>query len=132
MAKPRPLSPHLQVYDMLQMTTVLSIFHRGTGAFLAISFPLLIVWLWAIAYSPESYASLQTCAGTIVGRLALLGWTFSIFYHLSNGIRHLFWDIGKGFEMGTLRKSGMLVVASATILTIATWVVAYNKLGGLA
>lgn len=132
MTKPRPLSPHLQVYDMMQMTSLLSILHRGTGAFLALSSPFLIYWLWTIAYSPDSYAAFQACAATIFGRLVLLAWTFSIFYHLCNGIRHLFWDIGKGFEIKTLYATGRVVVIAATLLTIATWVVAYNQLGGFA
>lgn len=131
MAKARPLSPHLQVYK-LQMTMILSITHRGTGIFLALSSPFLILWLWAIAYSPESYAAIQACAGSIFGRLVLLAWTFSLFYHLCNGIRHLFWDIGKGFEMKNLYASGWAVIFTSALLTVVSWIVAYSKLGGIA
>ena len=125
MPKERPLSPHLQVYKP-QMTSLLSILNRGTGMFMAVSTPILIYWLWTIADGNESYTSFQTCIGSVIGRLFLFAWTFSLFYHMSNGIRHLFWDMGKGFELETLHKSGKVVIASACLLTILTWVAAYS------
>ncbi len=126
MQKERPLSPHLQVYNMFQITSMLSVMHRGTGIFLALGTPLLVYWLTQLAAGPTAYAQMQECLSHWFVQLALLGWTFALFYHLSNGIRHLFWDIGKGFELEDLHKSGYAVVASAVILTVITAVSAFT------
>lgn len=125
MQKERPLSPHLQVYKP-QMTSMLSIMHRGAGVFLALGTPLLVYWLVQLAAGPTAYQQMQECVSHWFVQLLLIGWTFALFYHLSNGIRHLFWDIGQGFEMATLHKSGYAVIASAIILTAITVVVAYS------
>ena len=119
MQKERPLSPHLTVYKP-QITMVLSITHRIMGSFLAISTPVLVYWLMAVASGPEAYAELQACFSHWFAKLFLLAWTFAFFYHMCNGIRHLFWDVGQGYEIETLYKSGYMVVGSATILTCVT------------
>jgi len=116
MQKERPLSPHLQVYRP-QLTSMLSILHRGTGVFLALGTPFLVCWLMTLASGPQAYAQIQQCLSHWFVQLALLGWTFALFYHLCNGIRHLFWDAGKGFEISSVYKSGWLVVLCAAILT---------------
>ena len=125
MQKERPLSPHLQIYRP-QLTSMLSIMHRGTGVFLALGTPLLVYWLMTLAAGPEAYQEMQQCFSHWFLQLILLGWTFALFYHLCNGIRHLFWDIGKGFEMDNLYKSGWAVVGCASILTLVTVVVALS------
>ena len=125
----RPLSPHLQVYRP-QLTSVLSILHRLTGVALAVGTLLLVYWLVAAASGPEAFARAQGLIGSIIGRLLLLGWTFSLFYHLCNGIRHLFWDAGYGFEMSSLYRSGWLVVLASLGLTLASWVLGYAVRGG--
>ena len=61
----------------------------------------------------------------------LLGWTFALFYHLCNGIRHLFWDMGRGFELSTVSLSGWLVVVGAAALTVLAWMLAYASMGAL-
>lgn len=127
MQKERPLSPHLQVYKP-QITSMLSILHRGTGVFLALGTPVLVYWLVKLAEGPAAYAELADCFSHWFVQLVLIGWTFAMFYHLSNGIRHLFWDIGKGFEMESLKKSGYAVLASAIVLTAVTLAAVY--LGG--
>lgn len=127
--KERPLSPHLQVYSP-QLTSILSIFHRGTGVFLAIGAPVLVWWLSALAGGAEAYATFSECANSILGKLFLFAWTFSAFYHLCNGIRHLFWDIGKGYELTSLYRSGYIVVASSVLLTLLTWASVLSKVGG--
>ncbi len=127
MQKERPLSPHLQVYKP-QITSMLSILHRGTGVFLALGTPVLVYWLVKLAEGPTAYAALTECLSHWFAQLVLIGWTFAMFYHLSNGIRHLFWDIGKGFEMESLKRSGYAVLASAFVLTALTLVAVY--LGG--
>lgn len=124
MQKERPLSPHLQVYRP-QLTSMLSIMHRGTGIFLTLGTPLLVFWLMSLATGPEAYESLQHCFSHWYVQIILLGWTFALFYHLCNGIRHLFWDIGKGFEMENLYKSGWAVLISAAVLTLITFIAAH-------
>src|SRR5688500_2907199 len=93
----RPLSPHLQIYRW-QITMVMSILHRITGVALAVGTLLLIWWLVAAAAGPDAFATAQDFLGSILGRLLLLGWSWALFYHLCNGIRHLAWDAGWGFE----------------------------------
>lgn len=125
----RPLSPHLTIYRP-QITSILSVFHRGTGVMLAIGALLLTYWLVAAAYGPEAFATAQWLMGSWIGLLVLLGFTFCLFYHLCNGIRHMFWDIGYGFEMGNLTLSGIAVVVISGGLTVLTWVAAFVVKGG--
>jgi len=126
----RPLSPHLQVYRP-QLTSVLSILHRITGVALAVGTLLLIWWLAAAAGGGGSFATVQTAIGSWIGRLLLFGWSFALFYHLCNGIRHLFWDAGRGFELSTVRASGWTVVIAASALTLAAWIWGYAAMGVL-
>ena len=108
MSSNRPLSPHLQVYRP-QITSMLSILHRLTGVALAVGTLLLTYWLVAAASGPEAFAGAQGLIGSFLGRLLLFGWSFALFYHLCNGIRHLFWDAGKGFDLPTVVRSGWAV-----------------------
>lgn len=125
MAPPeRPLSPHLQVYRP-QMTSVLSILHRVTGVALTLGTLLLTWWLVAAAYGPEQFATVQGFLGSFFGQLILWGFTFAVFYHLGNGVRHLAWDFGWGFELTELRTSGMAMVAFAVGATLVTLIAAY-------
>ena len=93
----RPLSPHLQVYRW-QWTMALSILHRATGLALTVGALLMVFWLLALATGPDSFAGLQAFLGSWFGRLLLFGWTWALAYHFLNGIRHLVWDAGKGFD----------------------------------
>lgn len=120
----RPLSPHLQVYKP-QWTSVLSISHRATGVALSVGGIALVWWFAAAAGSPEYYESFAGIAGSFIGRLVLFVWTFCLFYHLSNGIRHLFWDAGRGLELEDAKKSGYFVVIAAVVLTFVSWIAAY-------
>lgn len=125
MAQPdRPLSPHLQVYRW-QITNTLSILHRLTGVALGVGTLLMAYWLIAIAAGPEAFATAQSFVGSIVGRIILLGFTFALAFHFSNGIRHLFWDSGRGFELTTVHTSGWIVVIASVVLTLATWILGY-------
>ncbi|MBT5413608.1 MAG: succinate dehydrogenase, cytochrome b556 subunit [Rhodospirillaceae bacterium] len=126
----RPLSPHLQIYKP-QFTSVLSILHRLTGLALAAGTLLLVYWLMAGAAGPDRYAVAQGFIGSFLGRLLLFGWSFALFYHLLNGIRHLFWDAGMGFELKTAYFSGWLVVTGAGLATVVAWVAAYVVMGSL-
>ncbi len=125
----RPLSPHLQVYRP-QITSTLSILHRFTGVALAVGTLVLIYWLAAAASGAEAFATAQGIIGSFIGRLLLFGWTFALFYHLCNGIRHLVWDAGYGFEIDTAERSGWVTVAASAALTLLSWALGYMTMGG--
>lgn len=118
----RPLSPHLQVYKP-QLTSVLSILHRATGVALAVGTLLLVYWLVAAALGSEAYARAQSVLSSMLGLLFMFLWTWSLFYHLCNGIRHLFWDAGYGFELDVVYKSGTAVVIASFVLTLLCWLI---------
>jgi len=120
----RPLSPHLQVYRP-QITSVMSILHRLTGIALAVGTLLLVWWLVAAAAGPDSFATVQGFIGSLIGRILLFGWSWALFYHLCNGIRHLVWDAGWGFELKTVYASGWIVVAASFGLTLIAWFAGY-------
>ena len=113
MPNPRPLSPHLQVYRW-QWTFVLSILHRITGVALGVGTVLLAWWLLAAATGPEAFAAARAFIGSIAGRFILLGFTFALFYHLANGIRHLFWDFGLGLDARTATTFAVIAAAAAS------------------
>jgi succinate dehydrogenase / fumarate reductase cytochrome b subunit len=125
----RPLSPHLQVYRW-QLTSVMSILHRMTGVALAVGTLLLVYWLIAAAAGPDAFATAQELIGSILGRILLFGWTVALFYHLCNGIRHLFWDAGRGFELRTAYASGWAVVVATAVLSVIAWIAGYAAMGG--
>lgn len=120
MAHDRPLSPHLQIYRP-QLTSVLSITHRASGLLLALGTVALVYWLVALAAGPQAYAEARALIGSLAGRLALLLWSLALFYHLCNGIRHLFWDAGYGYELGAVYRSGYAVLAATVLLTAIAW-----------
>lgn len=124
----RPLSPHLQIYRP-QLTSVMSIVHRITGVALAVGTLLLAWWLIAAAGGPSAFGAVQEFLGSWIGRLLLFGWSFALFYHLCNGIRHLFWDAGLGFELKTVYASGYAAAAAAGVLTLIAWIWGYAAMG---
>ena len=118
----RPLSPHLQVYKP-QLTSVMSILHRATGIALSVGALYLVIWVVFASASPQTYAMFQSFNVSILGRIFLGGWLFCIFYHLCNGIRHLFWDAGIGFELKDAYRSGWIVVGVCLAATLVSWIV---------
>jgi len=120
----RPLSPHLQVYKP-QLTSVLSITHRATGVALAAGTLLLVWWIVAAATGEEYFNLVQRLMASWPGLIVLLGFSWAVFYHLCNGIRHLFWDAGYGFELETAYKSGWATVVSSLVLTGAAWAIGF-------
>lgn len=118
----RPLSPHLQVYRP-QLTSVLSILHRATGIALAVGTLLLTYWLVALALGRQSYSVAQVVLGSKLGLLLLFLWSWALLYHLCNGIRHLFWDAGYGFDIPTVYSSGKAVVIASVVLTLLFWLI---------
>jgi succinate dehydrogenase / fumarate reductase cytochrome b subunit len=143
MATPqRPLSPHLQVYRP-QITTVLSIVHRITGVILAFGAFGLALWLLALSGSeahegghyfvPEDYNfdAIMRLSVSVPGRIIVAGFSWCLIYHLLNGIRHLFWDAGKGFEIKQFTASGWVVVVFSLLLTAGLWAFAISHSGGM-
>lgn len=118
---PRPLSPHLQVYRW-QLTSVLSILHRATGVALSAGTILLVLWLVAAAAGPAPYSRVQGFLGSWIGLVLLFGWTVALYYHLCNGIRHLWWDTGQGLELSAVYASGWAALGATAVLTAITWV----------
>ena len=119
-ARTRPLSPHLQIYRW-QIGNTLSILHRLTGIALSLGLIALVYWLVALAGGEDSYGSAARVFSSVLGRVALMGFTFAFCYHLLNGVRHLFWDMGKGFERTQRHVSGWLAVGGAAVLTVIIW-----------
>ncbi|MBL4773435.1 MAG: succinate dehydrogenase, cytochrome b556 subunit [Alcanivoracaceae bacterium] len=117
----RPLSPHLQVYKM-PLSAKLSILHRLTGLALSAGAVVLVFWLFSLAYVSNSAVAIYTFFGSTVGKITLMAWTFAFFYHFCNGIRHLFWDVGRGYEISTVNKSGIFALIVALLLTVVVWV----------
>ena len=122
----RPLSPHLSIYRW-QITNTLSILHRITGFGLTIGLVVLAVWLIAAAWCPDLFATLQGLLGSIVGKLFLFGWTVAFYYHLANGLRHLNWDMGQGFDLSNVTATGIFTLVFTVVLTIATWAIVWNQ-----
>jgi succinate dehydrogenase / fumarate reductase cytochrome b subunit len=117
-----PVSPHLQIYR-LPLTAILSITHRLTGVFLAFGCMLLVWLLAAAAQGAESYEALVPHFQAWYGQIFVLGFLFSLYLHFCNGIRHLFWDVGYGFELETVDLTAKLAIAMTLVLTIVTWMV---------
>ncbi len=125
----RPMSPHLGIYRW-QLTMMLSIIHRATGIALSVGTILLVALLVSLAAGPESFNAVRGLIASPIGIVLMIGWTWSLFFHLCNGIRHLMWDIGWGFEIPRAYATGWTVVAASLIFTIAIW--AYVFTGGAA
>ncbi len=119
----RPLSPHLQVYRP-QLTSLLSITHRATGVVLSIGTLGLVCWLLAIAGGASDYLAVQTFYASWFGKLLLFGWSYALFFHLCNGIRHLVWDVGKGLDIEDVYKGGWIMLSASAALTAIVWIAA--------
>ena len=119
MNRPRPLSPRVQIYKP-QITSILSIFHRLTGISLSIGSFIIVAWIVSLSMGIESYSYFMSIADNWFVQIIIFGFAFALFYHFSNGIRHLFWDAGLGFELKSVYISGSIVVLNAIILTTLT------------
>lgn len=116
----RPLSPHLGIYRWY-LAMALSILHRVTGSGLAVGLLLLTWWLVALAAGPDSFATVQAVMHNFLGGLILFGFTLFLFFHALNGVRHLVWDTGYNLDKEGARRSGIIVVGGAIVLTLVTW-----------
>ena len=117
----RPLSPHLQAYDMLQMTSAISIGHRITGAIWTGGALVMAWWLLAAAAGPGAFDTVQWFLGSFLGILFLMGVTAAAWFHTFAGIRHLVWDAGWGYDIPTVYKTGWAVLIATGVMTALTW-----------
>ncbi|MFN8948655.1 MAG: succinate dehydrogenase, cytochrome b556 subunit [Alphaproteobacteria bacterium] len=127
-AAARPLAPHLQIYRW-PITMGTSILHRITGVGLTGGTLLLAWWLYAASDGPESYAVFESVAGHWFGQLVLFGFTLALVYHAFNGVRHLFWDAGMGFDLKSANRSGLIVYGATLLTTLVIWIAAYQSMG---
>lgn len=116
----RPMSPHIFIYRW-PMTMTVSILHRVTGVLLSLGLIVFVAWLASVAGGAESYERFGGVLGSFAGRVFLVLWTAALFFHLANGVRHLFWDAGMGFEIPQANATGWTVIASTVVLTLVYW-----------
>lgn len=120
----RPLSPHLTWYKP-QITSTLSFMHRFSGIVLAVGSIGLSWWVVAAALGGGAYATTTWVYGSVGGTVVLILWTIALAFHLSNGIRHLFWDVDIGFDMTAVNRSGVAVLIMTAVLTAAVWLIVF-------
>jgi succinate dehydrogenase / fumarate reductase cytochrome b subunit len=125
----RPLSPHLTIWRW-QVTMLSSIMHRATGMALSGGAIVLAWWLVSVSNGPEGYYSFMVYAAMPLGLLVLFGFTWSFAYHFCNGVRHLAWDLGYGFNKHTASKTGFLVFALSFLIAIGAFALVWSGNGG--
>ena len=118
----RPLSPHLDIYQY-QITWTVSIMHRITGVAMTLGLILIVAWLVAAAFSPELFSLIDGVLRSWIGMIIIFGSLWAVWFHFLNGIRHLFWDLGYGFNLSTVWRSGWVVVLGSIILTIFSFLI---------
>lgn len=119
-AAERPLSPHLQIYRW-RLPMVTSISHRFSGILLSVGSVVLAAWVIAAAMGEGAFAAVNGHLAAWYGRVLLFAWSFALFYHLCNGIRHLIWDAGWCLERQTAYVAGWIAIGSAAALTVIAW-----------
>lgn len=122
--RPRPLSPHLQVYRF-QITMTMSILHRASGIALTVGTLLLAWWIVSAAIGGEAFDAVSWFLGSVLGILMLLGWSIALFYHLFAGMRHLLWDYGFGYDIPTVYRTGWTVVGTVAVVTLLSWIIGF-------
>ena len=128
-APERPLSPHIRVYRW-PMPMIMSIAHRVTGVGLYFGTLLIVWWLIAAGSGPNAYAKMGAFIGSAFGRLILFGYTWALIHHMLGGIRHLIWDMGRGFEPAERELLTLASLIGSITLTIVIWAVGYLVVGG--
>lgn len=120
----RPLSPHLTVFNQ-SYTGTLSILHRITGVGLTLAALLIVWWFLAASTGAEHFALVDGLLNSWIGGLVMIGSLWALWYHFCNGIRHLYWDTGRGFELASVSKSGVVVLAASVVMTVITLIFAF-------
>jgi len=115
-----PLSPHLQIYRW-HISSLLSITHRISGVINLFSFILIFFWVLILSLGENNYELFLLFINSFVGKFILVGFTWSMSFHILSGIRHLVWDMGYGFEIKTANISGIIVIISSLISTTIFW-----------
>ena len=118
-----PLSPHLQIYRW-HISSLLSITHRISGVINLLALILIFFWLLVLSFGENNYELFLILINSFFGKFFLIGFTWSMNFHLLSGIRHLIWDLGYGFEIKTANISGVIVIISSLVLTILFWLFA--------
>ena len=118
-----PLSPHLQIYRW-HISSLLSITHRISGVINLIALILIFFWLIVLSFGESDYELFLLIINSFFGKFILIGFTWSMSFHLLSGARHLAWDLGYGFEIKTANISGIIVIISSLVLTIIFWIFA--------
>jgi succinate dehydrogenase / fumarate reductase cytochrome b subunit len=129
-AKPHPLSPHLQIWRW-NVTMAASITHRATGVALAAGTLLLAWWVWAASSGPDAYETFARLAGTPLGEAVLFAFVWALAFHMLNGIRHLFWDVGYGFAVKTAFRTGAAVYLLSIVIAVAVFALGYMAKNGI-
>jgi len=129
LASTRPLSPHMTIYRW-PVTMMTSITHRFTGVGLAVGAVILAWWLVSISNGPEGWQSFHAVSDTPLGLLVLFGLTWSLIYHFLNGIRHLAWDLGYGFDKHVAERNSVMIFALSIIAALAVFAAAWTGHGG--
>lgn len=122
----RPLSPHLSIYRPIP-TMIISIVHRVTGMALYGGTLLLAWWLYGVASGEATFNTTNGVISHPLGQLVLFGFTWALIHHMLGGIRHFFWDLGKGFEKETATKTAWLILILSILITLAIWVIGYAR-----
>tara|TARA_Y100001960_G_C13883068_1_gene452427 strand:+ start:54 stop:440 length:387 start_codon:yes stop_codon:yes gene_type:complete len=117
-----PLSPHLQIYRW-QISSLVSITHRITGIFNLLGLIFICIWISSVGISENFFEYFSIFLKSFIGKFILIGFTWSISYHLLSGVRHLFWDLGYGYEIKTANISGTIVIFGSLILTFVLWLI---------
>tara|TARA_B100001250_G_scaffold378999_1_gene369303 strand:+ start:459 stop:845 length:387 start_codon:yes stop_codon:yes gene_type:complete len=118
-----PLSPHLQIYRW-HISSLLSITHRIAGVINLLALILIFFWLTALSFGENSYELFLLIINSFFGKFILIGFTWSMNFHLLSGIRHLVWDLGYGFEIKTANISGIIVIITSLVVTVIFWLFA--------
>ena len=125
MTKPRPLSPHLQVYR-LPLPALMSISHRASGVVMSTGTVLVALWLVMLAAGENTFNIAQQLVSHPIGKLVLFGYSAALFYHACNGIRHLFWDAVIGLDIPSIYRTGYLTIFLAILFTLTFWLFVYT------
>jgi succinate dehydrogenase / fumarate reductase cytochrome b subunit len=122
------MSPHLQVWRW-HVTMATSILHRATGMALYVGMLILAGWAVALASGPDAFGAYRALLGSPIGLVVLFGLTVAFLYHLANGVRHLFWDVGKGFAPRTADMTGWAAIAFGVVAAVLIWIIAFLGMG---